>query len=208
MVNERLPKVPQNPPADLSAESRDVTSFAGILWRIHRTAGIHVLAWNTPRTFGPLADMRYDPHPGPRPAASSVGVHYNATDIKTALAEVYQQDRVIDLRGNGPQLTAWRPTRPLRLLDLTDTWAIRNGASFVLNAAPKRVCRRWSRAIYEQFPDLDGIHVHSTMTGAPNIVVTDRSADAFPVHPDFSEALWAVETLVRSQARTIGYRVI
>lgn len=35
-----------------------------IWWRVHRTAGEHVLAWNALRTFGPV--LRFDPHPLPR----------------------------------------------------------------------------------------------------------------------------------------------
>jgi hypothetical protein len=85
--------------------------------------------------------MRYDPHARPQPGATDDGVLYAATDIASGLAEVYQTTRVIDTGAGDPTLTAWRPLRPLRLLDLSGTWLIRNQASAALLAAPRSTCR-------------------------------------------------------------------
>lgn len=81
------------------------------------------------RSYGPLRDMRFDPHPDGPPRASEEGVLYTAGDIATALAEIYQRTRIIDTTTGTPYLTGWRPTRLLRLLDLTGDWPVRAGAS-------------------------------------------------------------------------------
>lgn len=202
-----MSKVPRRPPPQLQVATDDIISYGDVMWRIHRTSGAHILSWNSPRTYGPLAGMRSDPHPGPEPGPSDVGVLYCATDIDTALAEVYQLDRFIDMSSGSPRLTGWAPTRDLRLLDLTTTWALRNGAAYALTTAPRPVCRAWARAIYSAFPDLDGLFVHSTMTGASNIVLWDRARDAIPDDPDFSRDLRdsRLRTIIAAAADRINY---
>ena len=59
-----------------------------VLWRIHATAGEHVMPWNRLRHFGPL-DGRFDPH-APPPHEQVAGVLYLALDVPTCVAEVYQ----------------------------------------------------------------------------------------------------------------------
>lgn len=208
MVN--LPKVPRRPTAPLTVEPFDLVMYDGPLWRIHRTTGPHVAPWDHPRFFGPLAGMRFDPHPdGPPADHRSIGVHYNATDLDTAAAEVFQRTRVIDPITGSPYLTGWTPTRPLSLLDLTGRWLIRNGAAAALTDAPRSTCRAWARAIHTELNDLDGLYVRSTMTGAANVVLWARALAAAPAAPQFhrpltSPAAWAV--LVDAAAR-IGYRL-
>jgi RES domain len=116
-----------------------------------------VLPWNKLRTYGPLPSMRWDPHPGLEPIGSRAeGVLYAAADVATSLAEVYQTTRVIDTRAGTATLTAWQPQLPLRLLDLSGTWLLRNTASAALLAAPRSICRRWARAIYTREIDCGG----------------------------------------------------
>ncbi len=203
-------KVPASPPGRLTCDPGDVLSFTDPLWRIHRTSGPHVAPWSSPRRFGPLSSMRFDPHPdGPPTLHADTGVLYNATDIATAVAEVFQRARVVDTTSGSPNLVGWRPTRPLRLLDLTGTWALRNGAAFALVTAPRSVCRSWARAIHDRF-ELDGLYASSTMTGAANVVLWHRSVDAVPAAPEFSRPLahpitWS---LLARAARDIGYGLI
>lgn len=197
------------PPTSLSREPDDVGDHPGILWRVHRTVGEHVLAWNELRRFGPLPSMRWEPHPGPTPAPSDEGVLYASGDVATALAEVFQTTRLIDTRMSAPRLTAWQPTRPLRLLDLSGTWLIRNGASTALLSAPRSICRRWARAIRTTWPELDGLAVPSTMTAAQNVVLWGPAADVMPELPAFSRDLAhpLVWTLAQQAADEIGYRI-
>lgn len=202
-------KSPRRPARPLTLEANDLVEFAAPLWRIHRTVGPHVASWNAPRFFGPIAGMRFDPHPNGAPTDHApVGVHYNASDVDTAVAEVFQRTRVIDPVTGAPYLTGWQPTRPLRLLNLTGTWLIRNRASAALAAGPRATCRAWARAVHEQLPHVEGLFVPSTMTGAENVVLWAPALNAAPAAPQFhrplaSPAAWAV--LVEAAAR-IGYR--
>ena len=204
------PKVPRTPPADLAHEPGDILTVRPLLWRIHRTQGPHVLGWNQLRTFGPIPTMRYDPHPEPA-GPSTEGVLYTATSLATALAETFQATRVVDTRSFAPQLTAWTPTRDLRLLDLTGGWALRNGAAFSLATAPKSTCRAWARQIRATWPDLDGLWAPSTMTGDANVVLWNPAHTSLRAAPDFSRPL-AEPTLHAITARIaqheLGYRLI
>lgn len=204
------PKTPSAPPKALDCEPADIRDYASVLWRVHRTTGDHVLAWNALRNYGPLPSMRWDPQPGSQPGSHDEGVLYASVDIETALAKVFQTTRMIDTRIGAPRLTAWEPTRRLRLLDLSGTWLIRNGASAALSAAPRATCRRWARAIHLAWPELDGLAVPSTMTGGTNVVLWNAAADSLPESPAFSRALahplvWAI---AQDAAVRIGYRII
>jgi RES domain len=206
----RKPKAPRTPPAQLIREPHDLVDYTATLWRIHRTAGEHVLPWNTLRTYGPLPSMRWDPHPGAEPISTAEGVLYAAADVATNLAEVYQTTRVIDTRAGAPTLTAWQPQRGLRLLDLSGTWLLRNSASAALLAAPRSTCRRWARAIYTTWPELDGLYVPSTLTGRPNIVLWNAAADSIPTMPSFSRPLThpLVWSIAQAAAAEIGYHIL
>ena len=208
MIPRPKPRAPQRPPRPLVCQPTDVIDYTGILWRVHRTTGAHVLPWNALRTYGPLPSMRWDPHPGSRPGPHVEGVLYACTDVATALAEVFQATRVIDTRAGAPRLTAWEPVRPLRLLDLSGTWLIRNGASAALITASRSTCRHWARTIHTGWPHLDGLAVPSTMTNRPNIVLW--SADSSPESPAFSRALAhpLVWSIAQVSAATIGYRIL
>jgi hypothetical protein len=185
----------------LTRTKRDLEDTAPLLWRVHRTAGGHVVGWNELRRYGPLPTMRFDPHPLPL-GTHGEGVLYAATDLATALAEVFQGTRIIDLSSNRPRLTAWTPTRPLRLLNSTDKWALRNGGASALASAPRGTGRAWARAIHAAWPDLDGLWTISTMTGQPNVVLWNPAIDSFPAAPAFSRPL--ADPLVRGIVRRIA----
>jgi RES domain len=209
-VSRPTPKVPRTPPDRFTKEPGDFVDYTGMLWRVHRTTGQHLRPWNELRTYGPLPSMRWDPHPGRQPAEHPDGVLYAACDIATSLAEVYQSTRVIDTRAGAPRLTAWQPTRPLQLLDLSGTWPLRNAASAALLAAPRSTCRAWVRAIYAAWRELDGLQAPSTMTGRLNVVLWTAAADAMPAAPSFSRPLTQplVWSLAQAAAAEIGYRIL
>jgi hypothetical protein len=188
-VSAAYPKRPARPAGPLVRLEEDVLVEQPVLWRIHRTVGDHVLPWSALRHWGPAATMRFDPHPPPPGEHREVGVTYTALDIATAVTETFQQQRVIDTAGGRPKATAWRPTRPLRMLNLTDDWALRNGASHSLASGSRATCRTWARVIAETWPDLDGLWSQSTLTGRPNVTLWTPAADTFPMNPDFSEYL-------------------
>lgn len=207
------PKRPRTPPRPVTVGPEDVLPFAGALWRVHRTSGTHVLGWDTLRGWGPAANCRWDPHPEPAGHHPGHGVLYAAIDLATAVVETFQATRLIDPNTGTPRATSWTPNRPLRLLNLTDDWALRNGASAALTTAPHSTCRAWARAIRDASPDLDGLYSPSTLTGRANITLWAPASATFPALPDFSEALaddllWDRLDKIAHRYRNAGYRLI
>lgn len=139
---------------------------------------------------------------------------YSATDPSTPFGEVFQDSWVIDLHEDGRHLSGWRPTRGLMLLDLIDTWPLRNGATYDLSTSERHVCRRWAQAIHDQLsvtgPGIDGLWAPSTMTGRAIVVLFGRAADSFPSAPDLSRPLHHDDLVaVVEQARLdTGYDVV
>jgi len=203
-------KVPRTPPADLFIAKADLTGCGDPLWRICRTTGPHARPWNAGRSYGPLAGMRWEPHDPPARSQPARAVLYAATDVATAVAEVWQVTRRIDVHLGRPVLVRATPTRALRLLDLTDasTWPLRQGASASLPHAGRGTSRAWSRAILDAAPDLDGLYVPSTKTGR-NVVLFPGGIAALPSSPDMSIPADdpAAKALLEVIAARIGYRV-
>ena len=171
--------------------------------------GTHAAAWNQFRQFGPVSGMRWDPHPEPAGRHAGFGVCYAATDIDTAVAEVFQRTRVVDPSADRA-LTSWTPVRPLRLLDLTAGWALRNDGAHALAAAPRPTCRAWAKAVREDFPDLDGLWTPSTLTGSPTAVMFEPARDSFPAAPAFSRPLDSapVRQILAGIATQLGFALI
>jgi hypothetical protein len=186
MVKLPLPPDPSN--LHRTSDDLQIVEPDTRLWRVHRTGGEHVVAWNRLRYWGPAPTARFDPHEPP-PHQQDRGVSYTSTDIPTALAEVFQATRVIDTGTNVPYLTGWRPTRAVRLLDLAHGWPLRNGAAHTLNSGRKNYCRAWAHNIHTAWPDLDGLWSQSAMTGRPVATLFTYAADTFPPTPDLSMPL-------------------
>jgi hypothetical protein len=204
-------KLPLPPaPEALRREDSDFYALAeqAVIWRLHRTAGDNVIPWNALRYWGP-SHARFDPHEPP-PHLQDRGVTYGALDIATCLAEVFQDRRVVDTARGAPYFTAWRPARPLQLLDLAGRWPIRNGASHLLNTGPHDLCRIWSRTIYTRWPDLDGLWHISAMTGKPQVSLFTAARDSFPPRPMFSRPMAdpATRGWIAAAAAHIGYEVV
>lgn len=201
------PKVPVTPPGPLTMVPDDYKTFTGALWRIRTVKGPHPSPWNGFRTFGPTGS-RWDPHPLPRGDHPGFGVSYAAATPGTCAAEVFQLQRTIVL-SDEQELTGWQPTRALRLLDLTGSWALRHGAAHALSAADRVVCRRWATAIRAAWPDLDGLYTWSTMTGDEMVVLFGAARDSFPAAPSFQRPLDHpfVHALMDRAAQQCGYRL-
>lgn len=197
-------------PGQLRAQSSDwvILDTDIALWRVHRSAGAHVIAWDRLRYWGP-APARFDPHEPP-PRDQDIGVSYVAMDIPTALAEVFQDRRVVNTTRHAPYVTGWQPTRPLHLLDLTGTWPVRAGASHAITTGRHDLCREWARAIYLRWPATDGLYACSAMTGRPSVVLWTHAVDTFPAAPSFSRPLShpVIRPLLRAGAREIGFRLL
>lgn len=201
-------KVPRTPP-NLHAvtEPDDLRTLeATTLWRIHTTIGPYRSGWDEFRTAGPL-NSRWEPHPTPFGDYAPTGVIYASLDTTTCFAEVFQSTRVIEA-SRGRTLSGWTPRRPLRLLDLTSHWPIRNGAAAALHAAPRSTTRAWTRWIVAEYPDLDGVYAPSTMSGRPIVALFSPQASAsMPARPDFTRSLdyGAVAPYITAAAATLGW---
>jgi hypothetical protein len=181
------------------------------LWRVHATAGQHVLPWNQLRHFGPLPGCRFDPH-DPPPHEQLAGVLYLALDVATCVAEVFQDTRVVNRHDRAPFLSAFRLTRTVTLLDLAGTWPTRAGASQAINSTGRRdVTRGWARAVHRAFPQLDGLwHPSSMNAGEPCVTLFETAADALPGQPDLSLPLAhpALADALAVTAEGLGYALL
>lgn len=205
----KLPHPP--PPAVLLASEPEIVAVAPhtVLWRIHDTVGPYVTGWNSLRHFGPVARARFDPHEPP-PHLQDAGVYYTALDVPTALAEVFQLTRVVDVRRRSPHLTGMQLTRTLNVLDLSGAWPVRAGASHAIGSGRRDVSRAWARAIVAAWPELDGLWHLSSMTGKPCLTVFNPGADALPDTPVFSEPLDhpGLRPWLAAGCKLIGYRLL
>ena len=189
-----------------------VVGTAEIWWRVHRTEGPFVLAWNEFRHHGPV--LRFDPHPEPRGDHPDHAVWYGASTPDAALAEAFQGDRTIDRVRARPYLTGLVFTRALRLLDLaadsSGAWVTRAGGTFAISTAPHPVTQRWARALVEAYPDLDGVRYNSRFAGHPCAALFRPAATALPDRPVASLPLThpALVTRLAGAARRLGYTVI
>ncbi|WP_137724169.1 RES family NAD+ phosphorylase [Prescottella subtropica] len=183
-----------------------------VIWRVHRTRGGHVLAWNRLRTFGPL--LRFDPHPRPRRDHPRHGVWYGAADVPGALAETFQATRVVDRAACAPYLTGLCFTRPLRLLDLggfgDGRWPTRVGGNFALATTAHGLAQHWARTIRAAHPDLDGLAYRGRFSGGLCVALFPPAADAFPAAPQLSLPLEhpALASRLAGAADRIGYGVV
>jgi len=189
----RLPLPP--PRAELQATLRPDTDVVAVppsrrLVRIFTAGGNHPQRWNTFRTTGPLPHGRFDPQPpgrAGRPADDpGNGVVYYGLTVRTSVAEVFQTTSLVDRRTRDPRLVVVRPTRSMRLLDLTGLWPTRVGGSQEISSGPKKITQAWARAIRTAFPQLDGLWYRSSMDGGqPAVCLWDPPAgDALPLAPD------------------------
>lgn len=195
-----MPKFPEPPsPALLRAIGPDVVPVkAGTaLARIFFRGGDHPVAWNSFRFWGP-AQSRFDHHlpdENGKPSIGERGVFYAAGAgvpgaLAVCLAEVFQETRIVDSRDRAPWFVVFRTMRKLQLLDLRGLWPTRVGASSAIASGSKARARRWSRAIYEAYSDIDGLIYPSSMGGNADVyALFERAEAALPPTPDFHRAL-------------------
>ena len=185
-------KFPEPPgPGALRAIARDewILPTTSEVWRVYFSGGPYPTTWNTFRFFGPLSTARFDHH-RPPPSIQDRGVLYAAEAGSTCIAEVFQAQRLIDRARRQPWLVGFAVNRPIRLLNLRGVWPTRAGASMALNSGPRPRAQRWSAAIYDAYPDVDGLWYPSSMfANEPAILLYERSADAIAPSPFFQAPL-------------------
>ncbi|MFW0790769.1 RES family NAD+ phosphorylase [Gordonia sp. CPCC 205333] len=182
------------------------------VWRVHATVGSHVLPWDAHRTWGPV--LRFDQHPLPVGEHPRYGIWYGAADPRGALAEVFQETRVIDRHTDAKYLTGLRFTRPLRLLDVggigVATWITRAGGNHGLDSAPHRRSQQWARAIHSAFDEIDGIAYRGRFAGGTCVALFERTAGDFPANPLISLPLShpGLEGRIATAAMDLGYKFL
>jgi hypothetical protein len=210
-----VPKLPEPPPAaDLAAIRPDVRVLptGTTIWRVYFQAGAHPTTWGQLRSWGPT-NARFD-HQTPPPSLQTRRILYGAIGPKaavTALAEVFQAARVVDRVAGAPTWVAFSTSRELRLLDLSGTWPTRAGASMALASGPRPRARRWSRAIHDAYPDVEGLLYPSSMhANERSVALYERAATAIPGRPIFHRLLSdpAVLTLLKRACQEVGYALV
>lgn len=187
-----MAKLPRTP--DLARLRDTVPSLRTVgdirLHRIYERAGRFPTLWNTFRHVGPLS--RFDHHRvldgrGTQPR----GTLYAATDIPTAVAEFYQATRQINRIRRQPWLVSFALSGEVRLLDLTDAFCVRVGASAKLVSGPFVHAQNWSRGFYETYADVHGLYYLSSLTNRPAVALYERANHPalFPTNPVFHRAL-------------------
>jgi hypothetical protein len=212
-----MPKFPEPPSADELSGVPPVekTLVPGtLLWRIYRRGGRHPTLWQTFRHFGPLS-ARFDHHlpdAAGEPRIQARGTLYAASEIVTCLAEVYQESRAILRRADDqPWLVGFELAEQLALLDLTGSWPTRAGASMALSSGPRPRARRWSQAIYDAYPEMQGLWTPSSMyANKPVVSLYERAQPALPSHPRVHRPLNDPALLVGldRMAGEIGYDLV
>jgi hypothetical protein len=196
----------------IEADETRIVEVAEVWWRVHRTEGAFVLAWNAFRAFGPL--LLFDPHALPGGEDPAHGVWYGASSPDVALGEAFQVDRTIDRELDRPYLTGLSFVRPLVVLDLAvdsqGAWATRAGGTFAISTGSHGVTQHWARNIVEAFPDLDGLRYNSRFAGAPCLALFLPTVTAMPARPKLSLPLTHPDLASRiaGAANRLGYSVV
>lgn len=178
-----------------------------VVWRVYRSMPYDT-DWNTFRRHGPTTS-RFDHHRiSPDPARA---ILYGAEDPTTSLAEVFQQSKVIDRFKDGPHLAAFSFQRELRLLDLMGTWITRAGGNMAIHSGARQTARDWSNAIYDAFPDLDGLVYASSMHANKRcFAIYERAANDIAHAPRFHHPLShpEVATLLSEASFNLDYDIV
>ena len=176
-----MAKLPREPDLDIlraTAPSLITTDSLGLepLHRIYNRGGPHPTLWNQLRFYGPLS--RFDHHfvdSAGDPMPQDRGILYAATDIPTAVAEFFQRNRRrINRTRKQPWLASFPLDNELCLLNLTDAFCLRIGASMKLMSGPFSHAQNWSRGFYEAYPQIHGLYYPSSLTNKPIIALYER----------------------------------
>lgn len=207
-----MPKFPEPPPVRRLAQiaTRVRALPAGTeLWRIYFRSEPHSTTWDAFRAYGPLRTARFDHHPPPS-RVQDRAILYAAAAAQTCLAEVFQEQRFIDIFDREPWLVGFAIIGDLTLLDLTGPWPTAAGASMAISSGPRPRAQRWSRAIYEAYPEVQGLWYSSSMhANQPAVALYERAAEVLPPSPFFHRALGdpTLLTALRNAAYVLGYEL-
>lgn len=144
-----------------------------------------------------------------KPQSQARGILYLASDIPTAVAEVFQANRTLDHAKDRSWLVSFDNVSELTLLDLTDTFPVLAGGSMKLISGATLYAQNLSRGFYDTYEQIHGLYYPSSLTNRPIMALYERaqSVSPFPEVPRFHRALGdalLIEPL-RNLCRDIGY---
>ena len=208
----KLPRVPDA--ARLRDVAPSVETLSGVrLHRIYERGGRYPTLWNAFRQVGPVS--RFDHHVrrgDERPTYQDRGILYAAADMPTAFAEYFQRNRRINRALHQPWLVSFALSGELRLLNLTDTFCVRIGASAKLVSGPFLHAQNWSRGFYEAYPEIQGLYYRSSLTNRPTVALYERAnrLGVFPSNPLLHRALAdpTLHNALLAVGEEIGYGLI
>lgn len=119
--------------------------------------------------------------------------------------------RTIDRHDREPWIVAFAPTASLELLDLSSAWTTRAGGHQSLISGPRSISRQWARAIYEEYPNIYGVHYRSANYGpGHSVALFERGMDRMPVNPRFHRPLSdpGLQLILDQAADRLGYALV
>lgn len=216
---DHLPRCPGAPALSAIPPAVHVLPSGSDIVRIRFSGSRYASGFARFRDFGPTNSQfeHHLPDGAGRPTTGAWAILYAidaAADphaFMSALAEVFQDTRTIDLTVGEPRLTVFRTVRDLPLLDLTGHWTTRAGASAGLSSGTRVITREWSRDFYAAYPDLDGLRYRSAMSGGSSLSLAlyERGESAMPAAPLVDRPLKhaALRSGLVRVARTLGYDI-
>jgi hypothetical protein len=180
-----LPPPPQRPPRPIFYDLKK----GEYLIRIFdpNSYGTQALTF---RNYGPL--HRFDHHRGSKPVVDQErGVYYAAFTLSSCLVECFGDTGIIEIKGQ--QVASVEVIRPLRLLDLRGSGAMRAGSvSALAKVSDRLLSREWSRFFYERvdiYGKLDGLIFYNAHNDEEAIALYERATSGLSCPDDEVMAL-------------------
>jgi len=176
--------------------------WTGPVVRIYFSRGAHPMTWSQFRYYGPVSKMRFDHQTGRTKAHPTRGISYAAIPwnpdpdhravdpLDVVVLESFREG-VLDRATGAPRLSVWAPTRALNLLKLSDDkWLGQARGNAALISGARGVAHLWSKAIYEAYPDIDGlVWSASVLPGGRAVALYERAMTALPTAPSSDRPL-------------------
>lgn len=135
-------------------------------------------------------------------------IYYASDSAAGAIVETFQDSRFIDRLDREPWIVAFELGDDFVGLDLTGAWPTLAGASQAISSGRRDIARAWSRLIWGEYEDLDGLWYPSAMAGgAHNLAAFERARPKIPDHPALNLPLAhpGLEADLNRIAATYGY---
>jgi len=131
--------------------------------------------WDRQRSLGPLPGLRFDHQVASPGASSGRSVWYAATSLIGAVAEAFGNAGMIDEAANR-RLCKVRLRSQLSLINLVGLAARSLGLDQRIGTTTDyALCQAWARALYERYPESQGIRWRGRQAGSICVLLNDRA---------------------------------